>query len=453
MMSKFVNFPYKKVLVLGLAKSGFATAKVLNNHQIDLVVNDLSAEESDPLVQKLKAKDIKVVLGSHPLELLEDIDLIVKNPGIPYSNDLLVEAIKRNIPIITEVELTYHLLSKQTLIGITGSNGKTTTTSLVREMFKESKENIVTAGNIGTVSIEVVEDLNPEDNLLLELSSFQLQGTKTFKPHIAALLNLYEAHIDYHGSFLKYCEAKANIFKNQTNDDFLVYNYDDDQVAKAARKSEATLIPFSIKTSVKEGAWRDEKYLYFKSEQIIRIKDIVLVGDHNLSNILAAVAIAKLRNIDTQSIRNVLKVFSGVKHRLEFVCMKQGRYFYNDSKATNILATEQALKAFQSPTILLAGGLDRGDDFSPLIPLLKNVKTLVLFGETKEKLAQIGLEAGLNNVFLVDTMKEAVEKAYKESNESDVILLSPACASWDQYKTFEERGDSFIESIKDLTEI
>ena len=452
-MNKFINFPYEKVLVLGLAKSGFATANVLNHHKIDIVVNDLSAEESDPLVQKLKEKNIKVVLGSHPLELLEDIDLIVKNPGIPYSNDLLLEAIKKDIPIITEIELTYHLLDKQTLIGITGSNGKTTTTSLVRDMFKEGKKDIVTAGNIGTVSIEVVEDLSPEDNLLLELSSFQLQGTKTFKPNIAAILNLYEAHIDFHGSFLKYSEAKANIFKNQTKDEFLVYNYDDYQVTKAVQKSEATLVPFSIKTAVKEGAWRDERNIYFRDEQIIEIKDIVLVGDHNLSNILAAVAIAKLKNVDTQSIQNVLKTFSGVKHRLEFVGVKQGRYFYNDSKATNILATEQALKAFQSPTILLAGGLDRGDDFSPLIPLFKNVKSLVLFGETKEKLALIGKKAGIKDIFLVDTMKEAVEKAYQQSNQSDVILLSPACASWDQYKTFEERGNLFIKSIKTLTEI
>lgn len=178
--------------------------------------------------------------------------------------------------------------------------------------------------------------------------------------------------------------------------------------------------------------------------------EIALVGDHNLSNVLAAVAIAKLKNVKNESIKNVLKVFTGVEHRLEFVCTKHERHFYNDSKATNILATEQALKAFDTPTILLAGGLDRGDDFSSLVPLFKNVKTLVLFGQTKEKLKEAGITAGITNIYLVETMKEAVKTAYDQSNKTDIILLSPACASWDQYKTFEERGNLFIENIKEL---
>lgn len=448
MMNKFKAFNYKKVLVLGLAKSGLATAEVLYRNNISIIVNDLSAKENDPNVESLKSKGIEVVLGSHPIEMLSEVDLIVKNPGIPYSNNLLSEAIKRNIPIITEIELTYQLLTNQDLIGITGSNGKTTTTSLISEMFKEDKRSLETAGNIGRVSIEVAENLEEKDSLLLELSSFQLQGTKEFKPHIAALLNLYEAHLDYHGSFSKYCDAKSNLFINQTEDDFLIYNYDDETVSNIVKKAKATLIPFSIKVPLNTGAWSDETNIYFKNETIIKKSEIVLVGDHNISNILAAVSIAKLSGIKNKSIQNVLRVFSGVKHRLQFVCKKQGRYFYNDSKATNILATEQALKAFNSPTVLLAGGLDRGDDFSLLIPLLKNVKALVLFGETKEKLKAAGIEAGITKIYLVDTMHEAVKIGYNNSNEEDVILLSPACASWDQYKTFEERGNLFIESVK-----
>lgn len=449
-MNQLNQFPYKKVLVLGLAKSGLATAEVLFRNNVDLIVNDLSTKKEDPLVKSLETKGIKVVLGSHPIDLLLGVDLIVKNPGIPYKSNLLFEAIKKEIPIITEIELTYQMLNKQDLIGITGSNGKTTTTSLVSQIFKEDKQNSSTAGNIGEVSISVAEKLEENESLLLELSSFQLQGTKHFKPHIAALLNLYEAHLDYHGSFAKYCEAKANIFINQTKEDFLIYNYDDEEVSKVVKSAKATLIPFSIKTTLSSGSWTDGEYIYFKDEQIMKSAEIALVGDHNLSNILAAIAIAKLKEVKNESIKNVLKVFTGVEHRLEYVCTKHERHFYNDSKATNILATEQALKAFDSPTILLAGGLDRGDDFSSLIPFFKNVKMLILFGQTKEKLEVAGMTAGITDIYLVESMKEAVQTAYNQSKETDVILLSPACASWDQYKTFEERGNLFIKNIKEL---
>src|SRR5699024_9666971 len=254
-MNQLNKFLYKKVLVLGLAKSGFATAEVLYKNKIDLVVNDLSTKEDDLLVKSLKEKGIKVVLGSHPLELLDGIDLIVKNPGIPYTSNLLMEAKKRDIPIITEIELTYKMLNEQNLIGITGSNGKTTTTSLVSQILKNDKQKSSTAGNIGEVSISVAENLAADESLLLELSSFQLQGTKEFKPHIAALLNLYEAHLDYHGSFKKYCEAKANIFINQTEEDYLVYNYDDKEVSKVIQKATANLIPFSTKETLNNGSW------------------------------------------------------------------------------------------------------------------------------------------------------------------------------------------------------
>lgn len=449
-MNRFKNFKYKKVLVLGLAKSGLATAEVLYRNNVNMIVNDLSAKENDPIVKKLREKNIQVVLGSHPIELLEDVDLIVKNPGIPYSTNLLSEALKRDIPIITEIELTYQIISNQNLIGITGSNGKTTTTSLLSQMFKEDKQALETAGNIGRVSIEVAEKLTDKDSLLLELSSFQLQGTKEFKPHIAALLNLYEAHIDYHGSFSKYCEAKANIFRNQSENDYLIYNYDDEAVSKVIKNAKSKLVPFSLKSKLENGAWADETHIYFKNEAIMNKSEIVLVGDHNIANILAAVAIAKLSKVKNESIQNVLKTFSGVKHRLQFVDKKNGRYFYNDSKATNILATEQALKSFKSPTILLAGGLDRGDDFSSLIPYLKNVKTMVLFGQTKEKLKAVAEKVGITDVYLVETMKDAVLAAYNSSNKDDVILLSPACASWDQYKTFEDRGNLFIENIQEI---
>src|SRR5690625_763663 len=270
---------------------------MLFRSNININVNDLSTKRDDTLVKKLEDKSVKVILGSHPIELLHNIDLIVKNPGIPYKSNLLTEAIKRNIPIITEVELTYKMLTQQDLLGITGSNGKTTTTSLVSQILKEDKQNSLTAGNIGEVSISVAENLAENESLLLELSSFQLQGTKEFKPHIAALLNLYEAHLDYHDSFEKYCEAKANIFINQSEKDFLVYNYDDENVSKLIKKAKSTLVPFSIKTRLENGSWTDGEYIYFKSEKIMKVADISLVGEHNLANILAALAIVKLKKV------------------------------------------------------------------------------------------------------------------------------------------------------------
>lgn len=450
MINKLKNFPYKNVLVLGLAKSGLSTANVLIRNNINVIVNDLNASINDPDVQNLIEKGADVITGTHPLEILDNIDLIVKNPGIPYSNIILEEALRRDITIITEVELAYKLLSKQNLIGITGSNGKTTTTTLVSKIFEVEKQPVYTAGNIGVVSIEVAEKMKENEKLLLELSSFQLQGTKQFKPTIACLLNLYEAHIDYHGSFENYVEAKSHIFYNQDKNDYLVYNADDDKVCQVVKEGQAQLVPFSLNKELTNGCYIKSNQILFCDDKIIDIEDILLVGEHNLANILAAIAIVKLSGVSNESIKEVLKVFTGVEHRLEHIGKKNGRTFYNDSKATNILATEQALNAFKGPIILLAGGLDRQDDFTPLIPLLKNVKSMILFGETKERLSEIGTKAGIENILLVDNMEDAVEQAYAQSDVGDTILLSPACASWDQYKTFEERGLSFIEAVNKI---
>ena len=448
-MNQLGNFPYKHALVLGLAKSGAAAANTLLRNGIKVTINDYRTEKDAPIVNEFTKLGAEVIVGSHPLSVLDGVDIIVKNPGISYDNIILSAAANLDIPIITEIELASLLLEEHDIIGITGSNGKTTTTSLVHQMLVESKQSVKLAGNIGIVATEVAEKLEKDEKLILELSSFQLMGVHKFKPRVAALLNLFEAHLDYHGSIEAYIEAKKHVFMNQTAEDFTVYNLDDEKVVTAIKESNATLVPFSIVEKHINGAWLDNEYMYFKEEPIIRLKDIVLVGDHNKQNILAAIAIAMLMGATKAGIYQVLTTFSGVEHRLQYVANKNERLFYNDSKATNMLATEKALQSFTQPIILLAGGLDRGDDYEDLVPYLNNVKEMIVFGETAEKLKTVAIKENIIVHQAID-VREAVHIAYEDSKEGDVILLSPACASWDQYKTFEERGNMFIQAVHTL---
>jgi len=447
-MNKLINFPYQHVLVLGLAKSGTSAAKILLRNGIKVRVNDITLQESKD-IDELQEMGVDIITGAHPLSVLDDIDLLIKNPGIPYENIIVDEAVKRQIPIVTEIELIKYLINNS-VIGVTGSNGKTTTTMLIGEMLKMSECPVEVAGNIGVVASDIAVNLKNDETLVLELSSFQLQGTVRFSPHIAVLLNIYEAHLDYHKTLENYKQAKFNIFKNQTKEDYLIYNVDNHSVNHGAASAKSIKIPFSTTQQLTSGAWIDDNYLYFNGEQIIRRHDIVLVGTHNLENILAAVCAAKLQGATNEGIKRVLTSFSGVKHRLQFVEKVKGRVFYNDSKATNILATEKALTSFNQPTILLAGGLDRGNDFDALVPALNNVKAMIVFGETAEKLEQVAKEANISICRKTTNMKEATKLAYEVSEEGDVVLLSPACASWDQYKTFEERGDMFIQAVHTL---
>ncbi|WP_010096782.1 UDP-N-acetylmuramoyl-L-alanine--D-glutamate ligase [Ornithinibacillus scapharcae] len=445
-MKKLIDFPYSHVLVLGLAKSGTAAAKVLLESGIKVRINDLKASEQDESVISLQSLGAEVITGGHPLSVLDGIELIVKNPGISYENVLLKEAMDRDIPIITEIELAGNL-AEGTIVGITGSNGKTTTTTLVYEMLRHSGEKVKLAGNIGIVATEVARELPTDAKMVLELSSFQLMGIQSFRPKVAVLLNLFEAHLDYHKTFSNYMSAKGAIFQNQLQDDYLVYNADDPNVVTLTAEAKSVKVPFSVKNKQENGAWTDHVHVYFKEEKIIAIEDIVLVGTHNLENILAAISAAKLSGATNEGIQEVLTSFAGVTHRLQFVTQIHERFIYNDSKATNILATQKALSSFSKPTILLAGGLDRGNEFDELIPYFTNVKAVVVFGQTAEKIRNTALKAGIHTIVSASDVQDAAQKAYAISEKGDVILLSPACASWDQYRTFEERGDMFMQAV------
>jgi UDP-N-acetylmuramoylalanine--D-glutamate ligase len=449
-LKKITKFKHKKVLVLGLAKSGVSAASLLHKLEAFVTVNDQKPLAENPEAQGLLQEGIKVICGSHPIELLDEgFEYVVKNPGIPYDNPLIKRAVEKGIPVFTEVELAY-LVSEAEMIGITGTNGKTTTTTLLYEILSEDKKKPLIAGNIGTVASEVAQSAKSDEKMVVELSSFQLMGIDEFSPHIAIITNLYDAHLDYHGNIDEYWKAKANITRNQTNEDYLIINQDQAHLRDVVDFTQAQLIPFSTKQEVDQGAYIKDGAIYFQQEYIGPLSSVVLPGAHNLENILCAIAASKLYGVSNDSIMHVLGTFTGVKHRTQFVKEVKNRKFYNDSKATNSLATKSALNAFDGPTILLAGGLDRGNSFDELIPHLKNVKVLITFGETADKLQQTGQKAGIQTILRVDNVEKAVPAAYEHSDEGDVILLSPACASWDQYRTFEERGDIFIEAVHNL---
>lgn len=450
-MKNIEQFQHQHILVLGLAKSGMATAKLLNTFGADVVVNDAKQDDGNQEAAELRQLGIEVICGGHPLSLLDrNFSLIIKNPGIPYSNPLLVRAEELSIPIWTEIELAYRI-SDAPIIGITGSNGKTTTTTLLYHMLNIGKKKPLIAGNIGTVACEVAAEAQSDQQIVLEASSFQLMGVETFRPHIAIWTNIYEAHIDYHGSVEAYQKAKANIGINQTADDYLIYNADQIQLEPYVQRMKSCLIPFSTKGKMAYGISADDKQIYWNGQPFVKRSIIKLPGQHNLENILAATAAALLLKCDQTAIESVLSSFTGVRHRMQFVKEVTGRTFYNDSKATNTLATISALSSFRTPTILIAGGMDRGHSYEDLRPYMKHVKAVIAIGETRERVAEFARSCQVETVCLEQDVIAATKKAYELSTEKDVILLSPASASWDQYPSFEARGDAFIQAILALS--
>ncbi|MFS9029132.1 UDP-N-acetylmuramoyl-L-alanine--D-glutamate ligase [Streptococcus cristatus] len=447
-ISKFAN---KKVLVLGLAKSGESAARLLDKLGAIVTVNDGKPFEENPAAQSLLEEGIKVVTGSHPLELLdEDFELMVKNPGIPYNNPMVMRALEKKIPVITEVELAY-LISDAPIIGITGSNGKTTTTTMIAEVLTAGGQNGLLSGNIGFPASQVAQDAGETDTLVMELSSFQLMGIEAFHPEIAVITNLMPTHLDYHGSFEEYVAAKWNIQKNMTASDYVVLNFNQDLAKELAKKTAAKVLPFSTQEQV-DGAYLDGDVLTFRGEAIMKASELGVPGSHNVENALATIAVAKLRGIDNQVIKETLAHFGGVKHRLQYVGEINQVKFYNDSKSTNILATQKALSGFDnSKVILIAGGLDRGNEFDGLVPDIKGLKKMVILGESAARVKRAADQAEVSYLDASD-IRDATRKAFSVAEPGDVVLLSPANASWDMYKNFEVRGDEFLAVFKELKE-
>ncbi|MFC5631917.1 MULTISPECIES: UDP-N-acetylmuramoyl-L-alanine--D-glutamate ligase [Streptococcus] len=449
-MKQITDFKNKKVLVLGLARSGEAAARLLASLGAIVTVNDGKPFNENPSAQALLEEGIKVVCGSHPIELLdENFEVMVKNPGIRYDNPMVARALEKGIPVWTEVELAY-LISEAQIVAITGSNGKTTTTTMIAEVFNHGGKSALLSGNIGFPASEVAVTATAKDTLIMELSSFQLMGINNFHPHIALITNLMPTHIDYHGDFDAYVEAKWNMQNRMTEEDFVVLNFNQDLAKELAQKTQAIVVPFSTTEKV-DGAYLYDETLYYKNEAIMLAAEIGVPGSHNVENALATIAVAKLSGISNQVIKEALVSFGGVKHRLQYVGEIQGVKFYNDSKSTNILATQKALSGFDNAkTILIAGGLDRGNEFDELVPDIEGLKLMVVLGESAPRVKRAAQKAGVRTLDAKD-IADATRIAFEQAQAGEFVLLSPANASWDMYKNFEVRGDEFIASFEELT--
>lgn len=445
-------FENKNVVVLGLARSGIAACKFLRKRNCNVTVNDIKKEEKKEVLDELNSLGVKVILGSHPDDLINnDVDYLIKNPGVPIDHKYVLKARELGIPVINEVEMAYLCIPKDKnikLIGITGSNGKTTTTTLIYEFLKKDNKKVILAGNIGYPLSNFVDDLENDTIIVMETSCQQLENLDKFTPDVAVMTNISEAHIDFMKTYEHYKYVKSKMLKNHTKDNVAILNNESSELLSAVKDAKSNKKYFSSKKKI-DGAYFENNKIYYYDEEIVDIKDIKLRGIHNIENIMAAVMAVKEFGCSTDSIRSVLKDFNGVEHRLEFVGNINGRIFYNDTEATNIKCTQIALSSFTEPTIILLGGTERNQNFFDLKPFMKHVKAIIATGICRERVKDFGDSMGIPT-YVCEFMDEATRKAYEVSSEGDVILLSPASASWGQFKECEERGALFKEIANKL---
>lgn len=438
----------KKVLVLGMARSGTSVAKLLKKYNNEVVITDIVDQEVDVL-EELNDLGIKVAILKDQSQLIdESFNYIIKNPAIKKDNLAVLKAKSLEIPVINELEVCFSLLPKDVeIIGITGSNGKTTTTTITYELLKYTNKKVFLAGNIGIPLSSIVENIKSGDILVLEISDHQLCDMYDFKTNISVLTNLSEVHIDFHGSYEQYKNVKKKIFLHHTEKELTILNKSNLDVLDLTKDISSKKLYFSTKEKA-DIYLENNKIIYF-NEEIITTDAIQIKGNHNYENCMVAIAIAKEFHVSNEDIQKFLSTFHGVEHRIEYVRTVKNRKFYNDSKATNNESTIIALNSFKEDTILIMGGLDRNIPFDSIASHLKNVKCIISYGETKDKISSFSQKNHVASI-VVNTLKEAILKAYFESKEGDIILLSPACASWDQYKDFEVRGNEFKEIVNNL---
>ena len=440
-------FENKKIFILGMARSGYEAAKLLSDYNNEIIVTD-GKEQKEELVSELESLGVKVIITSDQLSLLDDsFDYVIKNPGIKYDNPVVVKAKELGIKVINEIEMAYSFLDKSVnIIGVTGSNGKTTTTTLISEFMKNSFDNVYLGGNIGIPLSNFVRDIKPNSYLVLEISDHQLCDMYDFKTNVSVLTNITPTHLDFHKSYEVYQMTKKKIFNNHTSDDLAVINKDDEVSMKITDDIKSTKVYYGHdKTNL---AYYDEEGIYYDGKLVIKLDDIILKGKHNYQNIMGAIIAVKKYGVTDEVIQKVLKEFKGVEHRLEYVDTIDGVTYYNDSKATNCVSTITALNSFDKPTILLLGGYDRGHSFHDLDNSMKNVKCVVCFGETKNRIEEFCNDLNIK-CYKNDTLKEAMNVVKDICTPGDVVLLSPACASWDQYDRFEDRGDEFKKLVRE----
>jgi UDP-N-acetylmuramoylalanine--D-glutamate ligase len=449
------DFCGRRILVVGLARSGTAAAQVLARRGAHVVATDVRAERDlGAAVAGLRVLGVELVLGGHPLSLLDRVDLIIVSPGVPDGIPLLLEAERRRLPVLSEVELAGRLYAGPYL-AITGSNGKTTTTSWVGWTLEQAGVPAAVAGNIGVPVSRTVTELAPGTWVVAEVSSFQLARTERFHPRVAAILNLSEDHLDRHGGFAAYRAAKARIFANQGPEDYLVLNADDEPTRTLAGAAPAHVLYFSRRQRLAEGAWLEEDRLVLgwegRLERLCRAEEVALPGAHNLENALATALLARCAGAAPAAIAAALRTFPAVEHRCEYVATVDGVRYINDSKGTNPDAAIKALEAFPPPIVLIAGGREKGTDLGALVEVIKNrCRAVVLLGEAVPKFRRALAAGGFSAVTEVDSLAAAVRSARSLARPGDTVLLSPACASFDMFKNYEERGLLFKALVAEL---
>ena len=446
-------FKKNKILILGMARSGYQAAKLLIKRGNDVYLNEFKTEDKldKEQVKELKDLGVHLVLGSHPDDLLdESFDYLIKNPGVPIDHKYVLKARELGIEVINEVEMAYRLLPEDvSLIGITGTNGKTTTTTLIYEiMYRAYGEKVHLAGNIGFPLSSIIDDVKEGDIIVIECSCQQGENFIDFHPHVGVCTNFSEAHIDFMKTYEHYKEVKSRMFYNQSTDDIAIMNYDNKDVMETLENVSSIKRYFSSSEKL-EGCYLKDENIYYYDELIMNINDIKIKGMHNVENCMAAIMAVKEYGVSNEIINEVISNFKGVEHRLEYVDTVNGVEYYNDTEATNIKCCQIALSSFNKPIILFLGGLERGQDFNELTPYMDNVKAIIAIGTCRERVKEYAKSIN-KDVYVYEYLTEGFKKASTIAKEGDVVLLSPASASWDQYKECEVRGAEFKKNVYDL---
>jgi UDP-N-acetylmuramoylalanine--D-glutamate ligase len=442
----------KKILVIGLGVSGVACVKGLNALNAQILVYDESPKEKlTERLNELEGIDAKYYFANDDLNI-GDVELAIKSPGIKYDMPLIQKLNKKNIKVISDIEASY-MINKSTIVSITGTNGKTTTTTLIGEIIKESGKKYKLTGNIGYGMFYDTLNAGSDEILVAETSSFQLAGTYNFKPHISVLTNISPDHLDFHNTIENYIETKFNNVRNQDENDYAILNYEDETIRNYSKNIKAKIIFFSADRTLENGIFVEDGKMIYKNENatsfIVDISDIFIPGKHNVENALAAAGASIALGIKPETIALVLKEFKGVEHRLEFSGEYNEVKFYNDSKGTNPDASIKAVQGIEKPIILIAGGYDKKSKYDEFIDSFDNkVKALVLLGQTADEIEKCARKHGFDNIHRVCNMDEAVKKCFELSCKGDNVVLSPACASWGMYPNYEVRGKDFKERVK-----
>lgn len=448
----------KKYLVAGAGKSGLcATALLARNHENVILFDENETINKDELLERIECEDktnVQVYIGKLTDEMLSDIDAMVISPGIPTDAPFALQVKEKGIPVLSEIELAY-LYEKGTVVAITGTNGKTTTTTLVGEIMKAHNDKTFVVGNIGIPYTSLCDKTSADSVTVAEISSFQLETIHTFKPHVSAILNITPDHLNRHYTFENYANCKLDITKNQELTDYAIFNYDDPDTRSRANMSNVKKIFFSRIEILEEGVFVVDGNIVVREAEketvVLAVEDIKLLGVHNLENVLAAVAMTYYMGVPVETIKKVCCEFMGVEHRIEYVKTVDGVAYYNDSKGTNPDAAIKAVLAMTKKTYLIGGGYDKKSTYDEwILSFGDKVKCLVLIGETADAIEACARSHGFTNVVRATDLEEAVKYCHANAKEGEAVLLSPACASWDMFKSYEQRGNLFKEYVRKL---